>query len=139
MKPTCTARTPGEAPCGAAPLRGSTLCFFHHPDYAAEATEARRLGGLRRRREGTIIGAFDLEPLDTVAGVRRILEVAVNDTTSLENGIARNRTLLAAGRVLAELLRDTELEVRIEALERALVRRPPVHQPPGADDVDGEA
>ena len=55
-----------------APLRDRPYCFSHDPERAEEAAEARRLGGLRRRKEGTIAVAYDLPGLDTVAGIRRL-------------------------------------------------------------------
>ena len=48
----------GRRPCArAAPASGT------RPSPARPRTEARRLGGLRRRREGTVGGAFDLEEI----------------------------------------------------------------------------
>jgi len=41
-------------PCRMAPLIDGPYSFAHDPERAAEAAEARRLGGLRRRKEGTI-------------------------------------------------------------------------------------
>jgi hypothetical protein len=83
-------------PCAMAPLRDRPYCFAHDPERAEEAAEARRLGGLRRRREGTVSVAYDLPGLDTVPGIRRILEIVVTDGVGLDNGVARLRTLIAA-------------------------------------------
>lgn len=47
---------------------------------------------MRRRKEGTVAGADDFEGLDTVAKITRLLEIAVVDTLSQENSIARART-----------------------------------------------
>jgi hypothetical protein len=47
-------------PCRMAPLHDRPFCFSHDPERAAEAAEARRIGGLRRKKEGTIAIAFDL-------------------------------------------------------------------------------
>lgn len=44
------------------------------------------LGGLRRRREGTIGVAYDLDGLDHAAGIRRILDIVVADSLGLDNG-----------------------------------------------------
>ena len=51
------------------------------------------MGGLRRKREGTVAAAYDFEGLGSIPEVRRLLEVAVVDTLSLENSIARSRAL----------------------------------------------
>ena len=40
----------GEA-CRAPKLQEGDYCFWHSPEHAEEVSEARRLGGLRRRRE----------------------------------------------------------------------------------------
>jgi hypothetical protein len=50
-----------------APLHDDPDCFAHDPERTAKATEARRIGGLRRREEGAIAVAYDLPGLDTVA------------------------------------------------------------------------
>ena len=78
-------------------MKGEDYCFWHSPEHAEEADEARKLGGLRRRRERTVAGAFEFGGLQTVADIRRLLEVATIDTLSLENSVARSRTLGLSG------------------------------------------
>jgi hypothetical protein len=112
------------------PRRG--LCLWHSPDREEEAAEARRLGGLRRRREKAVSGAYDLVGLDSVQAIRRILEIATIDTLGLENSIVRSRTLISAAVAAAKLLESGELEERIATLEAAVgVGRPkdPVDEP----------
>jgi len=41
-----------------------------HSERATEAAEARRMGGIRRRREGTLTVAYDWESLDHADGIR---------------------------------------------------------------------
>lgn len=119
MRRRCSfARTDGQ-PCQMAPQRDRPYCFAHDPERAAEAAEARRLGGLRRRKEGTIALAYDLPGLDSVEGIRRLLDVVVTDGIGLENGIARLRVLISAALAAAKLLETGELEERIAALEAA--------------------
>jgi hypothetical protein len=50
------------------------------------------MGGLRRRKEGTIAVAYDLPGLDTVVGIRRLLDIVVTDGVGLDNGTARRRS-----------------------------------------------
>lgn len=95
--------------CGAPPLKGGDRCVWHAPDRSDEAAEARKLGGLRRRRERTIAGAYDLSGLDSVAAVRRSLEIAVLDTMGLETSVARSRVLVGAVGIASRLL-DAERE-----------------------------
>jgi len=63
---TCKARNESGDPCRQAALREGDFCFWHSPDHTDEAAEARRLGGLRRRREKAVAGAYDLEGLASV-------------------------------------------------------------------------
>jgi hypothetical protein len=116
----CSAPTKNAEACAATPMHDSPFCFWHSPDHADEAKEARRLGGLRRRREAAVSGAYDFDGLATVADIRRLLEVAAIDTLSLENSIARARTLAYLGLTAAKLLDAGELEERVAQLEAAL-------------------
>ena len=74
---------------------------------------------MRRRKEGTIALAYDLPGLETVEGVRRIFEIARTDLLGLENSIGRARALIAVGTAATNLLRTSDFELRLEALERA--------------------
>jgi len=116
----CAARTDRGEPCRTPPLQGGEHCFWHSPDTQQEAAEASRLGGLRRRREKTVAGAYDLGGLQSVAAVRRLLEIAVLDTLGLENSVARNRTLAYLAMAAFKALELGELEARLATLERAV-------------------
>ena len=107
-------------PCHAPKLQEGDYCLMHSPEHAEEMAEARRLGGLRRRREVAVSGAFDFVGLETVADIRRLLEVAVLDTLGMENSIARNRTLAYLATTAIKLLEVGELEQRLESLEAAV-------------------
>ncbi len=101
-------------------MHGEEFCFWHSPEHAEEAAQARQLGGQRRRRESTISGVYDFEGLDSVQQVRRVVEIAVVDTFALENSVARNRTLAYLAQVAVNLLEKGELEDRVEALESVM-------------------
>ncbi|MGA2514718.1 MAG: hypothetical protein ABSG37_14055 [Candidatus Limnocylindrales bacterium] len=120
---TCGFVMPDGQSCRAGPQRDRPYCFAHDPDRAEEAAEARRLGGLRRRKEGTIAVAYDLPGLESVEGVRRLVQIVVTDAMGLDNGIARLRVLLAAALAAAKLLETGELEERLALLE-AVQRHP---------------
>ena len=77
--PSCRGINKDGAPCRAPRLRDGEFCFWHSPEHAAEAADARRLGGLRRRREATIQGAYELDGLDVVQQARRWIEIAAAD------------------------------------------------------------
>ena len=110
-------------PCQMAPLRDRPYCFAHDPERAEEAADARRLGGLRRRKEGTIAVAYDLPGLDTVVGIRRLLDIVVTDGVGLDNGIPRLRVLISTAVAAMNLLKVGELEERLVALEGVIGHR----------------
>ena len=120
---TCRAVKNDGQPCGAPRLRDGEYCFWHSPDHADELAEAQRLGGLRRRKEKTVAGAYDIEGLDDVPKIRRLLEIAALDTLSLENSVARSRTLAYLAQIALKALEVGEFEARLEALEKAVVPR----------------
>jgi hypothetical protein len=103
-KRRCTVTHVDGRACGAPPLKTGTLCYWHDPDKVEEAAEARRLGGLRRRRERTIAGLHDVAGLGDAASIRRVLEIATLDTLGLDNSIARNKVLIGAVATAAKLL-----------------------------------
>ncbi len=126
---SCTATTVAGRRCRAAPLRDGTQCFAHSPDTAEEAAAARRLGGIRRKREKTLAGAYELTGLDTVESIRRLVMIATFDALALDNSIARARVLLSAALAAAKLLEVGDLEVRLELLEAAGRRPAPPDDP----------
>ncbi len=129
MARTCRAETGKGEPCRQAPLQESEFCFWHSPDHTTEAAEARRLGGLRRRKEKAVSGAYDVEGLATVDQIRRLIEIAVLDTLSMENSIARSRTLGYLGQVALKVLEVGDFQERLQALEAAI--GPRLRQPTG--------
>jgi len=121
-KRVCAAATADGKRCPTAPLRDGEYCFMHSPDHSAEAAEARRLGGLRRRRETTLAVAYDFAGLGSTESIGRIIEIATLDALGLENSIARCRVLIAAALAASRLLEVGELEARLAALEAAVGR-----------------
>jgi hypothetical protein len=109
--------------CQAPPLLDGDFCLMHSPEHAEEVQEARRLGGLRRRKEKITSDAYDFEGLNDVGQVRRLLEIAALDALGLENSVARARTLAYLAQVALKALEVGELAERIEALERLVAPR----------------
>jgi hypothetical protein len=120
---SCAFVMPDGRACRAGPQRDRPYCFSHDPERATEAAEARRLGGLRRRKEGTIAVAYDLPGLDTAPGIRRLLDIVVTDGIGLDNGIPRLRVLISTAVAAMNLLKVGELEERLEALEGVVLNR----------------
>ncbi len=125
MTRTCSANSEGGERCRQAPLKGGDLCFWHDPDHQEAAGEARRLGGLRRKREKAIEGAYDIYGLESVPQIRRVLLIAILDSLGLDNSVPRNRALISSVLAAAKLLETGELEARLEAVEAALSPRLP--------------
>ena len=129
------ARTAGNgAPCRAAALVDGRYCFLHDPEHAEAAAAARRIGGLRRRRTASQTIAFDLGDIRSLDGLWRMLEVTIEDTLALDNGIARNRTLVYATSVAGRLLAGVDLDARVSALEST---RPPQLDHPDRSRIEG--
>ena len=95
-------------------------CLMHSPDHAEEVADARRLGGLRRRRELAVSGTYEFSGLESASDIRRILEIATLDTLGLENSIARSRTLAYLAMAAIKLLEVAEIEQRLIALQAAI-------------------
>jgi hypothetical protein len=89
-------------------MRSGRFCFFHAPDSSEEAAEARRLGGMRRRREKTVANAYEVAGLDSVQDVRRLLEITMLDVLGMENTPARGRLLVAVATAAAKLLENDD-------------------------------
>jgi hypothetical protein len=117
---TCEFVMPDGSRCRAGPQRERPYCFAHDPERAAEAAEARKLGGLRRRKEGTIALAYDLPGLDSVAGIRRLLQIVSTDGLAMDNGVPRLRVLISTATAATNLLKVGEIEERLAALESAI-------------------
>jgi len=117
MRRQCNFRFPSGESCRAAPLRDSEYCRMHSPEHIKEVQEARRLGGLRRKREYTISTAYQFESLNSVDGIKRIVLIAVLDALSMENSMSRARTLAYLAQVALRMLEVCEMEERVAALE----------------------
>jgi len=107
-------------PCQAAAMPDCDLCFFHDPEHAKEAADARRLGGLHRKREKITSTVYDFDGLRTSDGILRLLEIAATDTLALDNSVARTRALTYIASVAARVVQGLELEERLQAIEEAL-------------------
>jgi hypothetical protein len=123
MRRQCAFRFPNGQPCRAAPMRDGEYCIMHSPEHTKEVQEARKLGGLRRKREVAVSGAYEFDSLSTVEGIRRLLEVAVLDTLGMENSIARSRTLAYLAQVALHTFEVGNMEDRIQSLEEKVRTR----------------
>ena len=106
-------------PCRATPLRDAAGCVFHDPGHAEEVAEARRLGGLRRRRERTLAEVYEFTGLGDAESIRRLLEIAAFDAFNLDASVPRVRALIAMAGAATKLLEIRDLADRVAALESA--------------------
>jgi hypothetical protein len=115
----CTYQMPTGRLCRATPMRDEPFCFWHAPETAEEAAEARKLGGLHRRKKKTIAAIYGFAGLRTIEANQALLETAAIETLGLENSIARNRALAQIASTGARLIEVGDHEERIAALEAA--------------------
>lgn len=104
-------------------MRDQPCCFWHLPETAEDAAEARRLGGLHRRRKRTIAAIYGFNGLRTIEDNLALLETVATETFGLENSIARNRALAGFVATAAKLIEVGDLEARIMAIEAAIATR----------------
>jgi len=119
----CTYLMPSGRPCRATPLRDEPFCFWHSPETAEEAAEARRIGGLHRRKKKTVGAIYGFHGLRTIEDNQALLETAAIETLALENSISRNRALAGYAAVGAKLIELGDHEERLRALEAAQTAR----------------
>lgn len=115
----CTSLRADGRPCKATPLRDEPYCFFHSPETAEEAADARRLGGLHRRKRKSVSTVYGFAGLRTIGDNQALLETAVIETLAIENSISRNRALAAMAATGGKLIELGDLAERVTALEAA--------------------
>jgi len=123
----CTFEMPDGLMCRAPAMRGQSHCYWHDPSRLEEAADARRLGGLHRRKATSVATVYDFAGLRTVEGAQRLLETAALENLALENSVGRNRALIAAARMAPRLIENAEPMEDAPAAPLAL--RQPSHLP----------
>ena len=81
------------------------------------------MGGLRSSKENVIRTTYDIGSLTDTDELRRVMDIAVADTLTLPNSISRNRALSQLANTANRINETSELEQRINALERTLGMR----------------
>ena len=74
----------------------------------------------RKKREATVSLAYEFVGLESVADIRRLLEIAATDTLGQENNLARNRLLVYLALAALQALEKGDHEQRIAALEQSV-------------------
>lgn len=104
-------------PCEMPALEGSSHCFAHAPERAAERAKARKAGGQRNR---TPSGEGKPVSLGSVADVLAELEFVYSETMVQANSAQRSRTAAVLLGVALKTLEVGELEGRLAAIEARL-------------------
>ncbi len=71
--------------------------------------------------------------METLTGIRRLIQVAVIDTLGMENSISRSRTLAYLAQVALRALEAGNLEERIATLEQLVQGNRLLNDPPVFD------
>ena len=121
MVSRCNGTNTAGGPCEAQPVRSSGFCYWHDPSLASERHANRRRGGSARSNAARAKKALP----DTVlspAEIQGMLGLALRDVLAgrLEPGVANAAASL--GRALVQVREATEVEERLQALERAAGR-----------------
>ena len=117
----CQALTQNGTPCNAYAREGSDYCFHHDPACALERREARSKGGRARHgRHVGPVGQTQAVTLYTVDDVVALLQRTLTDTLQLENSIRRSRTVGYLCGVALKALELSQLDRRLQELERLL-------------------
>lgn len=101
--------------CRAQPLAGQSWCGLHHPDNQARVAAGRKVGGSRRKRPTT--NPVDGMPLESVADVRAVLELALVDALALDPSAGRVRAVVSVAAEAARLIRDADVDAKLGELE----------------------
>ena len=113
----CTATLPDGRRCHATLQRDADVCVFHSPEHADEVAEARRRGGLHRRREQALANEHEFRGLRDPEAICHFIELAAYDALGLEPSVTRVRLIVAISEAAMRLLPHVEFEGRLAALE----------------------
>jgi len=109
--------------CRQAPMRNEEYCFWHSPTTVEAAAEARRAGGLNKRREHTLATVYELEGLDSIEHIRRLFDIAGFEALALPAGANKCRILVQVGLAALKALGVGDHEERLQEIEAVLEPR----------------
>ena len=116
---SCAFIKPDGQPCRAAPVGGSSFCFWHSPEHAAARAAARLKGGVHRRTPKSV-HSVAIYSLRSVADISQVIEDAINDVMQSENSHARARIAACLCQIALKNIEIGELEKRISELEQKI-------------------
>ena len=119
----CAATNRKGDPCGGWAIGESVFCFAHDPERAAERLAARAKGGhARHGRHISPIGETGEDGALSIATPEDVLNVvrqAILDALTLENSIARARTIGYLAGVAFKAFELVDIDARLSKLELA--------------------
>lgn len=116
MAKRCIERTKAGRRCQAFTIEDSEYCWAHDPTLAKKRARARSHGGRQRaypRGDGP-------ERVETMEDVLEGVNAALRSAWELDNTAERGRLLASLYDLAAKIIRPSEVEERLEALERSL-------------------
>lgn len=126
---SCKEQKQDGSPCGSPPLQDGEYCYMHSPEHAAEMQEARRAGGLNKRRERTLSVVYEFEGLGSIEQIRRLFEIAGFEALALPAGPNKVRVIIQVGLAAMKALGVGDHEERLQEIEAVLGSRPKARRP----------
>jgi hypothetical protein len=93
---------------------------MHSPEHAEAAMEARRAGGVNKRRESTLATVYEFDGLDSVEHIQRLFEIAGFEALALPAGPNKCRILVQVGLAGLRALGVGDHEERLQEIEAVL-------------------
>ena len=119
----CHGKTRSGATCKMPAQKNGEYCFTHTPDTRAAQAAARKLGGHNRHTEHAgNPDAVNKSPR-TVEQAYTILDYALAETIAADNGIQRNRLLVAIAAGYVDAIKTGEIETQLKELLAILASR----------------
>lgn len=111
----CTAlNVVGEA-CGAPPVEGTSLCYWHSEDPAVLAV-MRKNGGRRKILPKEFVAA-DIKDIESILS---IIQETIDELRQMDVTVPRQRTILTACETAMKAMELLDLTQRMEVLEESI-------------------
>lgn len=116
MAKKCKAKKANGERCSAWALPGRDHCWAHDPSTKKKRDQARKLGGRARKYK-------QVDPPGTVSTIEDVLQginAVLMRAWARDNSEKNDRILLAAYAAAADIIRPSEVEERLDAIEKRL-------------------
>ncbi len=123
MAKQCKGKTRSGQPCKMRPVGGGDYCFTHSPDTRAKQAAARKLGGFNRATPHAGKAETVNRKPRSIEETFSILDYVLAETLAMDNGIQRNRLMVAIATQYVDACKVGELEAQLRELLRVLENR----------------